>query len=72
MLAQQRAAQAAQAASERAQAAQAAGVDPVAFFESLPPSLRQQVLAEADDTVVNVLPANLANEARRLRERVDR
>lgn len=37
------------------------------FLRSLNPSLRQQVLADADDTVIASLPADLAEEARRLR-----
>uniref|UniRef100_A0A0N5AR03 HECT-type E3 ubiquitin transferase n=1 Tax=Syphacia muris TaxID=451379 RepID=A0A0N5AR03_9BILA len=38
-----------------------------ALIESLPPGLRAQVLADADDTVLQVLPQNVAAEARRLR-----
>ncbi|VDN03027.1 unnamed protein product [Thelazia callipaeda] len=41
--------------------------DAAAIIESLPPSLRAQVLADADDTVLQVLPQNVAAEARRLR-----
>ncbi|VDK86830.1 unnamed protein product, partial [Litomosoides sigmodontis] len=41
--------------------------DAAALIESLPPSLRAQVLADADDTVLQVLPQNVAAEARRLR-----
>ncbi|GMT21745.1 hypothetical protein PFISCL1PPCAC_13042, partial [Pristionchus fissidentatus] len=41
--------------------------DPAEVIRSLPPSLRAQVLADADDTVLNVLPPELAEEARRLR-----
>ncbi|OZC09116.1 hypothetical protein X798_03863 [Onchocerca flexuosa] len=41
--------------------------DAAALIESLPPTLRAQVLADADDTVLQVLPQNVAAEARRLR-----
>ncbi|KAK0398439.1 hypothetical protein QR680_002591 [Steinernema hermaphroditum] len=42
-------------------------VDPGALLESLPPSLRAQVLANADDSVIQVPPQNFPDEARRLR-----
>lgn len=60
-----------QAAAENANINQgnppAPDVDIAALFESLPPGLRAQVLADADDSVVQALPQNLADEARRLR-----
>uniref|UniRef100_A0A1I8ACG6 HECT-type E3 ubiquitin transferase n=1 Tax=Steinernema glaseri TaxID=37863 RepID=A0A1I8ACG6_9BILA len=46
-------------------------VDPAALLESLPPSLRAQVLADADDSVIQVLPQNFADEARRLRANLE-
>ncbi|KAK0398448.1 hypothetical protein QR680_002591 [Steinernema hermaphroditum] len=46
-------------------------VDPGALLESLPPSLRAQVLADADDSVIQVLPQNFADEARRLRANLE-
>ena len=70
ILAQQRAARANEEAATRR--AENTAEDPAAFFESLPPALRQQVLAETDDETIAQLPANLATEARRLRERFDR
>ncbi|KAH7639382.1 e3 ubiquitin-protein ligase huwe1-like protein [Dermatophagoides farinae] len=42
-------------------------VDPVSFFRSLPPSLRRQVLSDLDDSQVQLLPPEFANEARTLR-----
>ncbi|TMS38017.1 hypothetical protein L596_004833 [Steinernema carpocapsae] len=46
-------------------------VDPAALLESLPPSLRAQVLADADDSVIQVLPPTMADEARRLRANLE-
>lgn len=67
-LAQQRQEQAAATSANADQAnAPAADVDVAALFESLPPGLRAQVLADADDSVLQVLPQNLQEEARRLR-----
>lgn len=45
--------------------------DPVTFMETLPPGLRQQVLADADDSQIALLPAHLAQEARRLRSQFE-
>ena len=42
-------------------------VDPVSFFRSLPPSLRRQILSDLDDSQVQLLPPEFANEARTLR-----
>ncbi|VDP22224.1 unnamed protein product, partial [Soboliphyme baturini] len=48
-----------------------APVDLTAFFETLPPSLRQQILSDVDDSQIALLPAHIANEARRLRSQYD-
>lgn len=42
-------------------------VDPGAFLRNLPPQLRQTVLADIDDSLLNVLPAEMATEAQTLR-----
>ncbi|XP_071495531.1 E3 ubiquitin-protein ligase HUWE1-like [Diadema antillarum] len=42
-------------------------VDPAAFIQNLPPGLRQTVLADMDDSVLAVLPADIAAEAQALR-----
>lgn len=55
------------AAVESGNAGEAAPVDINAVFESLPPGLRAQVLADADDSVLQILPPNLLAEANRLR-----
>lgn len=49
----------------------AAAVDIDAVFESLPPGLRAQVLADADDSVLQILPPNLLAEANRLRANLE-
>ncbi|XP_023930490.1 E3 ubiquitin-protein ligase HUWE1 [Lingula anatina] len=70
VLAQQRAEQArlsAQAARENPEQP----VDPAGFISSLPTSLRQQVLADMDDSMVAVLPAELAAEAQALRRELE-
>uniref|UniRef100_A0A915PL16 HECT-type E3 ubiquitin transferase n=1 Tax=Setaria digitata TaxID=48799 RepID=A0A915PL16_9BILA len=54
-------------AQERTENAPVGADDAAALIESLPPTLRAQVLADADDTVLQVLPQNVAAEARRLR-----
>ena len=41
-------------------------MDPASFLASLDPTLRQAVLAEQDDDVLNQLPASIAAEARAL------
>ena len=48
-----------------------ASVDPSSFIQSLPTSLRQQVLADMDDSMVAVLPADLAAEANLLRRELE-
>lgn len=48
-----------------------AAVDIDAIFESLPPGLRAQVLADADDSVLQILPPNLLAEANRLRANLE-
>lgn len=42
-------------------------MDPAAFIANLPPGLRQTVLADMDDSVLAVLPADIAAEAQALR-----
>lgn len=42
-------------------------MDATSFFHSLPPSLRRQILADLDDSQVQLLPAEYAHEARLLR-----
>ena len=46
-------------------------VDPAGFIQSLPPALRQQVLADMDDSMVAVLPNDLASEANMLRRQLE-
>ncbi|WAR27034.1 HUWE1-like protein [Mya arenaria] len=48
-----------------------APVDPASFFATLPSSLRQSVLADMDDTMMAVLPADLAAEAQGLRRELE-
>ncbi len=71
MLAQQRAEQSRLAptpgSSTAAVAPPETSMDPASFISSLPTSLRQQVLADMDDSMVAVLPAELAAEAQSLR-----
>ena len=45
--------------------------DPAIFIQSLPPTLRQQVLADMDDSMLAVLPADLAAEANVLRRELE-
>lgn len=45
--------------------------DPAVFMETLPPALRQQVLADADDSQFALLPPQFAAEARRLRTQLE-
>lgn len=42
-------------------------IDPALFLSSLAPSLRRQVLTDMDDSQIQILPPDLANEARTLR-----
>ena len=46
-------------------------VDPAGFIATLPPTLRQQVLADMDDSMVAVLPPDLAAEANLLRRELE-
>ena len=46
-------------------------VDPATFLATLPANLRQQVLSDMDDSLVNILPQDLASEARRLRQEAE-
>ncbi|XP_060080556.1 E3 ubiquitin-protein ligase HUWE1-like [Ylistrum balloti] len=72
VLAQQRTEQARlQAQNTPAQPGTDAPVDPASFLATLPSSLRQQVLADMDDTMVAVLPPDLAAEAQSLRRELE-
>ena len=72
VLAQQRAEQARLAAQTATESGTSdTPVDPACFIQSLPPSLRQQVLADMDDSMVAVLPAELAAEASLLRHELE-
>ncbi|XP_068082120.1 E3 ubiquitin-protein ligase HUWE1 [Anabrus simplex] len=42
-------------------------VDAAAFFQNLPPSLRQAILTDMEDSQISVLPPDLAEEAQNLR-----
>ena len=46
-------------------------VDPAEFVRNLNPTLRRQVLADMDDTVLAVLPQDLATEAQGLRRELE-
>lgn len=48
-----------------------APVDPANFFQTLPPSLRRQVLADMDDSQIALLPADLQAEAQALRTELE-
>lgn len=67
VLAQQRLEQERLAAQTNAQSNPEAPVDPASFLATLPSNLRQSVLADMDDSMVAVLPADLAAEAQSLR-----
>uniref|UniRef100_A0A915ELL0 HECT-type E3 ubiquitin transferase n=1 Tax=Ditylenchus dipsaci TaxID=166011 RepID=A0A915ELL0_9BILA len=56
---------------QAAAAAEPAAVDVASVFESLPPGLRAQVLADADDSVIQILPPHLLAEANRLRANLE-
>merc|ERR1719508_679258 len=64
VLAQQRLEQQRQNA---AQADPTAPVDPGEFLQTLPPSLRQSLLADMEESQISALPADLAAEAQNLR-----
>lgn len=70
MLAQQRAEQA-RIASSSGTTTTEAPVDPANFISSLPTSLRQQVLADMDDSMIAVLPTQYAAEAQALRRELE-
>uniref|UniRef100_A0A5S6QY85 HECT-type E3 ubiquitin transferase n=1 Tax=Trichuris muris TaxID=70415 RepID=A0A5S6QY85_TRIMR len=53
--------------AQQQQEAPDAPVDLAAFFDTLPRTLREQVLADADDSQIALLPSHIAEEARRLR-----
>ncbi|CAG5120620.1 unnamed protein product, partial [Candidula unifasciata] len=67
VLAQQRAEQARMAAQQQSVANPDMPVDPATFFSTLSTSLRQQVLSDMDDSMLAVLPPELAAEAQELR-----
>ncbi|CAL1528834.1 unnamed protein product [Lymnaea stagnalis] len=67
VLAQQRAEQARMAALQQSAANPDLPVDPATFFSTLSTSLRQQVLSDMDDSMLAVLPPELAAEAQELR-----
>ncbi|GFO42891.1 E3 ubiquitin-protein ligase huwe1-like [Plakobranchus ocellatus] len=67
VLAQQRAEQARAQAAQQSAANPDLPVDPATFFSTLSTSLRQQVLADMDDSMLAVLPPELAAEAQELR-----
>lgn len=46
-------------------------VDPAGFIQTLPPALRQQVLADMDDSLLALLPPDLAAEAHALRRELE-
>ncbi|KAK8782859.1 hypothetical protein V5799_015800 [Amblyomma americanum] len=48
-----------------------APVDPASFIQTLPPGLRQQVLADMDDSLLALLPSELASEAHSLRRELE-
>jgi len=70
VLAQQRAEQSRLSADQNRESNDAP-LDPASFIQSLPASLRQQVLADMDDSMVAVLPSDLAAEANVLRREVE-
>jgi len=70
VLAQQRAEQTRLAADQNRESNDAP-LDPASFIQSLPSSLRQQVLSDMDDSMVAVLPSDLAAEANVLRREVE-
>ncbi|XP_015788441.1 E3 ubiquitin-protein ligase HUWE1 isoform X3 [Tetranychus urticae] len=48
-----------------------APVDPAVFIQTLPPGLRRQVLADMDDSLLALLPLDLASEAQNLRQELE-
>ena len=75
VLAQQRAEQARIASGSSTSTSAApnpeAPVDPANFISSLPTALRQQVLADMDDSMIAVLPSQYAAEAQALRRELE-
>lgn len=67
VLAQQRAEQARMAAQQQSVANPDMPLDPTTFFSTLSTSLRQQVLSDMDDSMLAILPPELAAEAQELR-----
>ncbi|XP_053377275.1 E3 ubiquitin-protein ligase HUWE1-like isoform X3 [Mercenaria mercenaria] len=71
VLAQQRIEQERLAAQTNPPANPETPVDPASFFATLPSTLRQSVLADMDDSMMAVLPADLAAEAQTLRRELE-
>lgn len=61
-----------QARAQQETTSAAEPVDPTLFIQTLPSTLRQSVLAEMDDSLIAVLPADLAAEAQEHRETLRR
>ncbi|KAK6177350.1 hypothetical protein SNE40_015469 [Patella caerulea] len=71
VLAQQRAEQARAAAQTQSQTNPDTPIDPAGFFATLPSQLRQQVLSDMDESMIAVLPTDLAAEAQELRRELE-
>ncbi len=71
VLAQQRAEQARVTTQQSTTENPEASLDPAGFIQSLAAPLRQQVLADMDDSMVAVLPPDLAAEANQLRRELE-
>ncbi|XP_078001474.1 E3 ubiquitin-protein ligase HUWE1-like [Glandiceps talaboti] len=67
VLQQERAEQQRLIAQQQGQSTSQEPVDPAQFIQNLPPSLRQTVLQDMDDSNVALLPADIAAEAQALR-----
>ncbi|XP_033122639.1 E3 ubiquitin-protein ligase HUWE1-like, partial [Anneissia japonica] len=71
VLAQEQAERDRQNAQQLGSQAAADPVDPAAFIRNLPSSLRQTILADIDDSVLAVMPPEIAAEARSLRHNIE-
>ncbi|XP_071960908.1 E3 ubiquitin-protein ligase HUWE1-like isoform X2 [Antedon mediterranea] len=71
VLAQEQAERDRQNAQQLGSQAAADPVDPAAFIRNLPSSLRQTILADIDDSVLAVMPPEIAAEARSLRQNIE-
>lgn len=56
---------------QQQQGNQGVDTDPATFINMLPPQLRQQVLSDMDDSQMPTLPADIAAEARELRQELE-